>query len=240
MNKKSMAENCVFYSLESSTEKSASICKLDKLNESVNQHFKKRCGFDSFYLYLQEERKFIASVLFKKNRDIQASKKSGAIQELCEFVFTELEQAGYGKKEEVEIQFALESHERLDSENKTSKIPSEEDFARADKWDEEQSRGIDEVSEKVDERFLSRCQLHYFYLMSQGENAFRAYIFFKEDKDVEASKNDGTVQDIIDFVYAELERVGRGKRGDIQVAFEFDSDENVTANFEGDYFLRLR
>ena len=44
---------------------------------------------------------------------------------------------------------------------------------------------------------------------------------------------------MMDFVYAALERAGRGKRPDISVAFEFDSDENVTANFEGDYFLRF-
>ena len=31
-----------------------------------------------------------------------------------------------------------------------------------------------------------------------------------------------------------------GVMAEIEVAFEFDSDENVIANFEGDYFLRLR
>jgi hypothetical protein len=51
----------------------------------------------------------------------------------------------------------------------------------------------------------------------------------------------GVTQEIEDFVYAELERAGRGGKGDIRVAFEFDSDENVNASFEGDYFnCRLR
>ena len=118
-------------------------------------------------------------------------------------------------------------------------IPSDEDFARAERLDKERSRGLKEVKEKVAEHFKKLCPLHYFFLMPQGDNAFWAGVFFKEDKDIQACEDSGVTQEIIDFTYAELERAGRGKREDIKVAFEFDSDENVTAKFEGDYFLRL-
>lgn len=121
-----------------------------------------------------------------------------------------------------------------------NKIPSDEDFARADRLDRERSRNLDRVSRNVKDHFGEICPLHNFYILPQRDNEFRAYVFFKEDKDIPACESSGVVQDFINFVYAELERAGRGKRGDITVAFEFDSDENVTANFEGDYFLRLR
>jgi hypothetical protein len=64
-------------------------------------------------------------------------------------------------------------------------------------------------------------------------------VFLKEEKDVEDCKSSGLTQSIIDFAYAEIERVGRGKRAQVTIAFEFDSDENVRANFEGSYLYRL-
>ena len=118
-------------------------------------------------------------------------------------------------------------------------IPSDEEFARAHELDDEDWRGLNAVSERVEAAFKNRCPLHYFYLMPQREG-FRAYVFFQRNKDVEECASNGTTQAIIDFVYEELERAGRGRRDEIEVAFEFDSDENVKANYEGDYFLRLR
>ncbi|HZZ70955.1 MAG TPA: hypothetical protein VFE24_01805 [Pirellulales bacterium] len=69
---------------------------------------------------------------------------------------------------------------------------------------------------------------------------FRTYVFFEKDEDIKACQGNGVIRDMIGFVYDELERAGRGKRGEITVGFEFDSDENVAAKFEGDYLLRLR
>ena len=119
-------------------------------------------------------------------------------------------------------------------------IPSDEDFARASRYMKEQSRNIDKVTENVVQHFKKICPLHYFCIMDQIDVDFRAYVFFKEEKDIPACKSSGIVKDIIDFVYTELELAGRGKREDITVDFEFDSDENVVSNYQGDYFLRLR
>jgi hypothetical protein len=123
--------------------------------------------------------------------------------------------------------------------DKVTSIPSDKDFARAERLDKERSRNLGEVNGRVEEFFKTRCPLHYFFLMPQRDD-FRVYVFFKEDKDIHACEESGVSQEIIDFVYAELERVGRGRREDVRVAFEFDSDESVSAKYAGDYFLRLR
>lgn len=121
-----------------------------------------------------------------------------------------------------------------------NRIPSDEDFARASRHMEERSRKLDKVREKVIKHFEKISPLHDFYLIDQRDVDFRAYVFFKENKDIKSCESSGILQTLMDFVYTELELAGRGKREDITVAFEFDSDENVTANFGGDYFLRLR
>ena len=148
-----------------------------------------------------------------------------------------------------------------------SNIPSDEDFARADRLDRERHRNLDKVSKNVSRHFEKVRPLYRFYIFEEGNVKFRACVFFEKEEDIQAHLNrgvlrdtseevllffkgeprvvrasqiSGDLQEIVDFVYAELERQGRGKRGDITVAFEFDSDEDVNANFEGDYFLRLR
>jgi len=121
-----------------------------------------------------------------------------------------------------------------------SKIPSDEDFARADRLDRERGRNLDLVSASIMRHFKGRCPLHLVSTLPQIGVNFRVYVFFNETKDIAACKANGIVQDLIDFAYAELERVGRGKRTEITVDFEFDSDENVTKQCGGDYFLRLR
>lgn len=99
---------------------------------------------------------------------------------------------------------------------------------------------LDAVRDAVRREFGARCPLHEFFILDQRDVDFRAYVFFKRENDLTSSEGSGIREELVDFVYAELERVGRGKRGATRVAFEFDSDENVKANFEGDYFLRLR
>ena len=105
---------------------------------------------------------------------------------------------------------------------------------------ENQFRHLDDVSESVRREFKGKCPLYNVYILPQRDVTFRSYVFFNTSRDIEYCKSNGIVQQIIDFTYSELERVGRGSRDQIVVAFEFDSDENVIANFEGDYFLRLR
>ena len=151
---------------------------------------------------------------------------------------------------------------------KMSEIPRDEDeiIANAIRMDEYRSRNLDKVNERVNQYLNKNYPLHEFYIMNQGDVAFRAYIFFEKENDLqkyvdsetlhsttdevflffrhdegtEVSQISETLQEIIDFVYAELERVGRGKKGDIKVAFEFDSGENINSNPRFKHSDRLR
>ena len=123
---------------------------------------------------------------------------------------------------------------------KMNMIPTEEDFARAERLDRLRWRNLDRVPERVIEHFGGICPLVTFHLLPQGDDGFRGYVFFEKTKDIAECRNTGIVQAIEEFVYNQLELLGRGKKGDIEIAFEIDSDENVAANFDGDYFLRLR
>jgi len=121
-----------------------------------------------------------------------------------------------------------------------SKIPSDEELDRASRMMEQQFRNLEVVKSNVVELFKSKCPLYDFLILPQGDDGFRAYVFLESDKDVAEYRENGIVDEMKAFVLEELERVGRGKREEITVVFELDSDENVKAKYEGDYFLRLR
>lgn len=121
-----------------------------------------------------------------------------------------------------------------------SNIPSDADFERAKRLARERSRNLDGVCDRVKEHFKGTAPLHNVYILPQRDVDFRVYVFFRTDADIELCEVAGVSREIRDEVYAALERAGRGRRDDIKVAFEYDSDENVDRNFEGDYSLRLR
>jgi hypothetical protein len=116
----------------------------------------------------------------------------------------------------------------------------DEALARAERLDRERSRNLDNVRYNFIQHFRARFLLHDFWIIPQGDRAFRAYIFFEDEKNKTECECNGIDQEVIDFVYAELERQGRGKKGEITVAFEFDSHEHVQAKYDGNYFLRFR
>jgi len=123
-----------------------------------------------------------------------------------------------------------------------SKIPSNEAFARAKSRMRERDRNMDHVNEAFRECFKEICpnMAHNSQVMAEDDFSFRAYIFFKKVKDVQVCEKSGVSSQLQQFVYDELERQGRGIKDSILVTFEFDSDENIQANFEGDYYLRMR
>lgn len=116
----------------------------------------------------------------------------------------------------------------------------------------ERMRGLAEVRRRVKARFGKKyalfnlfsferkCPLFDFFIIYQRDVDFRSFVFFKTRSDVDLCIADGTVDAIKKFVLEELERVGRGRKDELLVDFEIDSDENVIENFEGDYYLRLR
>jgi len=119
-------------------------------------------------------------------------------------------------------------------------IPSDEEFEQASRAMEQRARGLDQVRESVLAEFGDPGGVCEFHILNQEDVDFRAYIFFRYDRDIQAAHQSGLATQIADRVYKVLEREGRGRRDDIEVAFEFDSHENVQKNFEGSYWLRLR
>jgi hypothetical protein len=122
--------------------------------------------------------------------------------------------------------------------DKMSNIPSDEDFARADRLSAERFRNLEKVSKNVTQHFKRLCPLHDIWLFPDRDG-FRAYVFFSEDKDIEACKRSGVVQEIEDSFYSELERAGRGSKGAFIVHLDLDSHENVLAKYNGNYMKRL-
>lgn len=117
--------------------------------------------------------------------------------------------------------------------------PTPEEFERAAKIVREKMRNLDNVCEDVRAHFHAICPMQNIYIIDQRDVDFRAYIFMERRDDVVKMRSSGVYRQVIDFVYSSLERWGRGKRDEITVAFEFDSDERVEDECEGDYNLRL-
>ena len=119
-------------------------------------------------------------------------------------------------------------------------IPTEEEFARASAALERGSRGLSQIKENILCDYSQKYKLREFFIFDSTETSFRAYIFFEKEKDVSTAKAKGLLDEIKSIVYAELESVERGTRDKLNLAFEFDSHENVENKFDGNYFDRLR
>lgn len=122
----------------------------------------------------------------------------------------------------------------------SNNIPTAEDFARARAAMKEHDRGLSEVRDKISKRFREAGLHETFVLYSPANALFVAYLFYQRNDQIEAAAKSGLSLQIKQAVLEELERVGRGNRETIKLDLEFDSHENVEANFEGDYYLRLR
>ena len=99
---------------------------------------------------------------------------------------------------------------------------------------------IELVMDQVIARFRGRDPFHHFEILPEGRAFdYRAHVFYKNDRDVFVCRNSELECEIIDYVYAVLERTRQEYRDETEVAFEFDSHENVRRCFGG-YLGRLR
>jgi len=89
-------------------------------------------------------------------------------------------------------------------------------------------------------KFSSLCNLDNIYVVPEGNFQFGIFVFFSTDRDIEDCREIGIRQSIQDVSFDEITRVGLGRRDEVTVAFEFDSDENVQKKYEGNYWFRLR
>lgn len=118
-------------------------------------------------------------------------------------------------------------------------VPSEDEFAKASAAIRNRSRGLSEVRDKVLSLFKHSGELYEFFILDSSENTFRAYVFYRWDRQIEESVLSGLADKIKSTVFTSLEQIGRGSMNSIKVDFEFDSHETVERNFGGNYYNRL-
>ena len=122
----------------------------------------------------------------------------------------------------------------------SNNIPTDEDFKRAEAADADRNRGLSDVSSRILRRFGGNDVHQVFMFYSPRIDSFGAFVFYRTNKQVAEAEESGLSSQIRQAVIEELGRAGRGDRDTLKVEFEFDSHENVEANYEGDYYLRLR
>jgi hypothetical protein len=122
----------------------------------------------------------------------------------------------------------------------TYRIPTEEEFARADALWRERIRGFDEVCSRLMERFKS-SGLHKVHLFNNRKaDEFGALLFYETNRQIEEAAESGLTETIKLAAIEELVRVGRGTPETIRVDVSVDSDEQVQRDYGGNYFNRLR
>jgi hypothetical protein len=104
---------------------------------------------------------------------------------------------------------------------------------------------MDEIDQKLSlivestmSRFEGACPLHKISILPQFMSAdYRVYVFYEVDKDIESFKNNGLSEQIQEYVCSQLELQLGNK--DTTTEFEWDSWQNVEANYEGNFILRM-
>ena len=101
-----------------------------------------------------------------------------------------------------------------------------------------QSRKLDLVADAVVKQFAENHALKEVHILPLS-GKFSVYFFFWRTEHLMAAKNGGVFKKIMDAFYAEMDRMGRGRREDLEVHFEWDSDENVLKKY-GSYQFYFR
>jgi hypothetical protein len=104
---------------------------------------------------------------------------------------------------------------------------------------EEDIRDLDKVERLFVAEFASLCPLTYFSLAPDRDNAFRAYIFFKTDADIERAQRTGLIDKMTGFIARSLEQFGRGRATETQIVLRLKSDESIR-RVPGAYRFRRR
>ena len=125
-----------------------------------------------------------------------------------------------------------------DKKSKPSDEEFERAFARASASLDKEDRGLSKVTEKILNRFE---EIHNFILdCTVSEYSFYANVFYRWNRQIEEAEKSGLEARIRDAVFEELEKVGRGTRGSIEIKFVFDSYEKILREYDGDYFKLFR
>src|SRR5262249_39020225 len=83
-------------------------------------------------------------------------------------------------------------------------------------------------------------RVEYVATFEPWDDGTGVYVFFNDDAALSEAKNCGFLDRAKEAYLTFLREEGYPFSTHPKVVFEFDSDENVRKNFEGNYFFRLR
>jgi hypothetical protein len=105
---------------------------------------------------------------------------------------------------------------------------------------EEDLRDLDKVEQLFAAEFAPLCPLTYFSLVPDRDGAFRAYIFFNTDADIERAQREGLIGRMTGFIVRSLEQFGRvTEAADARIVLRLKSDESMRS-IPGAYRFRRR
>jgi hypothetical protein len=88
--------------------------------------------------------------------------------------------------------------------------------------------GVDAAARAIRREFLGPYKkLSDFALCPIGPSSFWAYLLFTSDKAIHAAKKTGLIDQIIDDIYLQLGRRGRGRREEITLTHFVESRESL-------------
>lgn len=117
---------------------------------------------------------------------------------------------------------------------------TDENLKKAEEYSRSVNLNMGKVNQEIVNSLKKVVEIHSFYLVPEKIDEFRAYTFFKRQEMVRESVGTNLEKKIISCVYKTLEKYGRGCRDQIKVHFEWDSDENIQLNHDGNYYNRMR
>lgn len=83
-------------------------------------------------------------------------------------------------------------------------------------------------------------RIEYVATFRDWDDGTGVWVFYGTDEQLARAEADGTSDRVKARILDALERFNYPFQSHPNIVFAFDSDENVQANFEGSYFLRLR
>jgi hypothetical protein len=117
-------------------------------------------------------------------------------------------------------------------------IPTATEFEQASKLMERRHRNWSEIEAASRTELDKHFELHEFAIFP-NDCEFAAILFFETNALAQRAINDGA-EDLARDILLNVIKPFRADCANIEVLLEFDSHENVDANYQGNYFLRLR
>lgn len=179
---------------------------------------------------------FRAYIFLDTPDDLLAIHETSIAEQIVESTISELHRYGRGARETLHVDFAWETRQIASTRECNTYYDRLLDILDRAEW-----RGIDDICKRMIHAFSKSLNLHNVHIFPQGNAIYDIVWFLKEDKNLRGLFQGGSGRDqLIDFLYSELDKAGRGSRADVILRMSWDTDENIQKNWGGSYQNRLR